>query len=97
MANFQGWQWTNSGAASALFVLYRRKVLGPDPPGRRRAVANFHSFRRWFISQAERAGIDERVISDVVGHARRSMTGRYSAGSSMDQMRACVEAVKLPT
>jgi integrase len=97
LTGFQGWQWTNSGAASALFVLYRRKVLGPDPAGRRRAVANFHSFRRWFISQAERAGIDERIISDVVGHARRSMTGRYSAGASMEQMKVCVESVKLPT
>jgi hypothetical protein len=96
LADFKGWQWTNSGAASALFVLYRRKVLGPDPPGRRRAVANFHSWRRWFIFQAERAGIDERIISDVVGHARRSQTGRYSAGASMEQMRVCVEAVKLP-
>jgi len=60
-------------------------------------VANFHSFRRWFISKAEQAGIDERIISDVVGHKRQSMTGRYSAGASMEQMRACVEAVKLPT
>jgi len=97
LADFKGWQWSNSGAASALFVLYRRKVLGPDPPGRRRAVANFHSWRRFFISKAERAGIDERIISDVVGHARRSMTGRYSAGASMEQMKMCVEAVKLPT
>ena len=96
LTGFQGWQWTNSGAASALFVLYRRKVLGPDPPGRRRAVANFHSWRRWFISKAERAGIDERIISDVVGHARRSMTGRYSTGASLEQMKVCVEAVKLP-
>ena len=96
LADFKGWQWTNSGAASALFVLYRRKVLGPDPVGRRRAVANFHSFRRWFISKAERAGTDERIISDVVGHARRSMTGRYSAGATMEQMRVCVEAVTLP-
>jgi integrase len=96
LAGFKGWQWTNGAAASALFVIYRRRVLGPDPPGRRRAVANFHSFRRWFISKAERAGIDERIISDVVGHARRSMTGRYSAGATMEQMTACVEAVKLP-
>jgi integrase len=71
-------------------------VLGPDDPGRRRAVANFHSWRRFFISKAELAGIDERIISDVVGHARRSMTGRYSAGASMGQMKVCVEAVKLP-
>jgi integrase len=71
-------------------------VVGPDDPGRRRAVATFHSWRRFFISKAERADIDERIISDVVGHARRSMTGRYSAGSTMEQMRVCVEAVKLP-
>jgi integrase len=97
LADFTGWQWTNSSTASSFFGLYRRKVLGPDPPGRRRAVANFHSWRRWFISQAERAGTDERIISDVVGHARRSMTGRYSAGATMEQMRVCVEAVRLPT
>jgi integrase len=97
LAGFKGWQWTNSGAASLAFTSYRRKVLGPDPAGRRRAVVNAHSFRRWFISQAERAGIDERIISDVVGHARRSMTGRYSAGATMEQMKVCVEAVKLPT
>jgi integrase len=96
LRDWSRWQWSNSGAASAMFVLYRRKVLGPDPAGRRRAVANFHSFRRWFISKAEQAGIDERIISDVVGHARRSMTGRYSAGATMEQMRGCVEAVKLP-
>jgi integrase len=97
LRGWSGWQWSNSGAASAMFVLYRRRVLGPDPPGRRRAVTNFHSWRRWFISKAERAGIDERIISDVVGHARRSMTGRYSAGASMEQKRACVESVRLPT
>ena len=93
LAGFRGWQWTNSGAASLAFTSYRRKVLGPDPAGRRRAIVNAHSFRRWFISKAERAGIDERIISDVVGHARRSMTGRYSAGATMEQMRVCVEAV----
>ena len=69
--------WPSSMAASHAFTDYRRRVLGPDSGDRRRAVANFRSFRRWFISQAERAGIDERIISDVVGHERRSMTGRY--------------------
>ena len=88
------WSWPAS--PSQAFTYYRRKVLGEDAPGRRRAVTNFHSFRRWFISKAEQAGIDERIISDVVGHKRRSMTGRYSAGASMEQMRVCVEAVRLP-
>jgi integrase len=91
------WPWPAGNRASQAFTTYRRAVLGADPPGRRRAVANMHSWRRWFISKAERAGIDERIISDVVGHARRSMTGRYSAGATMEQMRVCVEAVKLPT
>jgi integrase len=89
-------RWTSSMAASHAFTDYRRRVLGPDSGERRRAAANFHSFRRWFISQAERAGIDERIISDVVGHKRRSMTGRYSQGVSLEQMKVCVEAVKLP-
>jgi integrase len=89
--------WSRPASPSQAFTYYRRKVLGEDAPGRRRAVTNFHSFRRWFISKAEQAGIDERVISDVVGHKRRSMTGRYSAGATMEQMRVCVEAVTLPT
>jgi hypothetical protein len=97
LEGFAGWPYPNSMAASKAFTRHRRKVLGPDELGRRRAVVNAHSFRRWFISQAERAGIDERIISDVVGHARRSMTGRYSAGATMEQMKVCVEAVKLPT
>ena len=89
------WPW-HAVSASQRFTRYRRSVLGADPPGRTRAIVNAHSWRRWFISQAERAGIDERIISDVVGHARRSMTGRYSAGATMEQMKVCVEAVKLP-
>jgi integrase len=97
LAGFSGWPWPASNRASQAFTTYRRAVLGPDDPGRRRAVVTFHSWRKFFISKAERAGIDERIISDVVGHARRSMTGRYSAGATMGQMKVCVEAVKLPT
>ena len=95
LTGFSGWPW-GSVSASQRFTRYRRSVLGQDPPGRTRAVVNAHSWRRWFISQAERAGIDERVISDCVGHARRSMTGRYSQGVSLEQMKVCVEAVRLP-
>ena len=97
LADWSGWPWPNSNGAGKAFAAYRQKVLGPDPPGRRRSIVNAHSWRRFFISQAERNGIDERVISDCVGHKRRSMTGRYSAGFSIEQMRGCVEAVRLPT
>jgi integrase len=86
------------GSLSKQFTAYRRKLgIGEDGSGRRRAVVNFHSFRRWFTSAAERAGQLENVIAAVVGHKRPGLTfGRYSSGRSMEQMRACVEAVRLP-
>jgi integrase len=82
------------------FRQYRQK-LGVDDvaPGRRRSLVNFHSFRRWFVTQAERAGIPESTISSVVGHeeGRKSITlSVYSEGPAWQQMRACVDAVRLP-
>ena len=80
------------------FTYYRRS-LGIDDrrTGRKRSLVNFHSFRRWFITKAEQAGIPESTIATVVGHKRQGMTfGLYSAGPQLEQLRACVEAVKLP-
>lgn len=85
--------------ASNQFTQYRRKA-GVDEvvEGKRRALVNFHSFRRWFITKAERADQPEHIIAVVVGHKRQGMTlGRYSAGPLMEQARRCVEAVSLPT
>lgn len=84
--------------ASNAFTDYRREV-GVDHviPGKRRSLVNFHSFRRWFITKAERADQMESIIAAVVGHKRGSITlDRYSAGPLMEQARRCVEAVKLP-
>lgn len=84
--------------ASNAFTAYRREV-GVDAmiPGKRRSLTNFHSFRRWFITQAERADQPESIIAVVVGHKRQGMTlGRYSAGPLLEQARRCVEAVELP-
>ena len=67
--------------------------------GHRRSKVNFHSFRRWFVTKAEQAGQPPHVISAVVGHVegRQGMTlGTYSAGPAKEQMRAVVEAVRLP-
>lgn len=82
------------------FANYRER-LGVDDkrPGQRRSLVNFHSFRRWFVTQAEQAGIPESTISSVVGHetGRKSITlSVYSGGPAWEQMRACVEAVRLP-
>ena len=82
------------------FARYR-EALGVDDrrDGRRRSLVNFHSFRRWFVTEAEQAGQPESTIAAVVGHSegRRSITfGVYSGGPSEGQLRRCVEAVQLP-
>jgi integrase len=80
------------------FGYYRKTVKVHDEvDGQRRSLVNFHSFRRWFATQAEQAGQPPWVIETVVGHKRTGMTlGTYSAGPSDAQLRTCVEAVKLP-
>jgi integrase len=85
--------------AVKLFVRYRKAVDVDDQlPGKRRSLVTFHSFRRWFITQAERAGQPETIIAAVVGHKRSGMTlGLYSAGPDREQFTRCVEAVTLPT
>jgi len=94
-----GSQKERSHAIVAAFRRYRESVGVDDRrPGRRRSLVNFHSFRRWFITKAEQAGIPESTIASVVGHRRQGMTfGVYSAGPQLDQFCACVEAVKLPS
>lgn len=83
------------------FAQYRKKLKVEDKAeGKRRSLVNFHSFRRWFITEAEQAGQQESIISEVVGHeeGRKSITLKvYSGGPSEDQKRRCVEAVRLAT
>ncbi|MET0600237.1 MAG: DUF6538 domain-containing protein, partial [Mesorhizobium sp.] len=43
--------------------------------GRRRSLTNFHSTRRWFITEAERAGIAEVTVAAVVGHEEARAKG----------------------
>jgi integrase len=80
------------------FGRYRKSVGVDDTrPGMKRSLVTVHSFRRWFITQAEQAGIDGNIISSVVGQKRPGMTlGLYSGGPAEEQLRACVEAVRLP-
>jgi integrase len=88
-----------SAAASQSFTRYRRTVgVDERPDGQRQSNVNFHSWRRWFITKAEQAGQHPHIIEAVVGHRRSGMSmGVYSGGPSEDQLRACVEAVKLPS
>lgn len=86
--------------AIARFNRYRREVgVHEEREGRRRSLVNFHSFRRWFVTEALRAGQLERVVKQVVGHKlpKSDVTlGVYFGGDLDDAKRACVEAVKLP-
>jgi integrase len=92
-----GSQRERSMPAVKAFGRYRKTVGVDDTrPGKRRSLVNFHSFRRTFITKAEQAGIPESTIAVVVGHKRPGMTfGTYSGGPTMEQLQACVEAVKL--
>lgn len=84
--------------ASNEFTAYRRRCgVDEQISGRRRSLVNFHSFRRWFITEAERAGVRPELISALVGHKRSGMTlGRYSEGPEMKAARRAIAAVKLP-
>jgi integrase len=72
-------------------------VLQSQFDGQRRSKVNFHSFPRWFATKAEQAGQPPHIIEALVGHKRQGMTlGVYSGEPSLEQLRACVEAVPLP-
>lgn len=84
--------------ASNHFTTYRRSVGVDDIlPGRRRSLVNFHSFRRWFISRLEQAGVIESMISAIVGHKRSSIAlDIYSEGPHMRAARKAIAKLKLP-
>ena len=61
----------------------------------------FHSTRKWFITQCERAGVPEHFTATLVGHQSARSENRmtysiYSAGISDEQKREIVEKVRLP-
>jgi integrase len=73
-----------------------RKRLGLTRPG-----LVFHSTRKWFVTQCERAGVPEHYTASLVGHASaRSENGLtysiYSAGISDEQKRGIVDGIRLP-
>ncbi len=76
-----------------------RKSVGVDDKveGQQRGRVNFHSFRKWFVTMAFQAGHTEPLIRAVIGHKPKGVTLKhYHGGFTLEQMRACVEAVKLP-
>lgn len=89
--------WDRSRPISKRFTYFRKRVgVHDQAAGKRYAAADFHSFRRTFITLAGQAGISFEVIQQVVGHAREGVTQNYFGGHTLEKLRACVEAVKLP-
>jgi integrase len=61
----------------------------------------FHSTRKWFITQCERAGVPEHFTASLVGHksarsANQMTYGIYSAGISDEQKRSIIDQIRLP-
>lgn len=79
------------------FTTYRRKVGVDDvSPGARQSRVDFHSFRRWFVTQAEQADNHTSVIDSVIGHNRQELSmNTYSGGPSIKQYQKVVESVVL--
>lgn len=85
---------------SAAFYRFRKRVkVDEKAPGKTVSLVNFHSFRRWFVSEAVKAGTPVHVIRQVVGHEqpKNDVTlGTYFKGELTEAKRACVAAVTLP-
>jgi integrase len=78
------------------FATLRRR-LGIERPG-----LVFHSTRKWFITQCERAGVPEHFTASLVGHQSARSENRltysiYSAGISDEQKRGIIDSIRLPT
>ena len=88
--------------ASKAYTRFRRR-LGIDERADRQRQSNvdFHSWRRWFIRKAKDAGQQPWTIADLVGHDTKALPlgltmGGYPGRSNDQQLRECVEAVRLP-
>jgi len=82
-------------------VVTKRFKTMAETAGTVRPGLVFHSTRKWFVTQCERAGVPEHFTATIVGHQsarseNRMTYGIYSAGISDEQKRDIVERVVLP-
>lgn|GEM_PF-2433522 len=90
-----------SAKASERFTEYRRDLgIQELGEGQRNSSVNFHSWRHSFVTKALAAGQPPEIVAAVVGHqsARSTVTLKTynSTGPSLGQLRAVVDAVRLP-
>ena len=82
-------------------MITKRFTVMREAAGVSRSGVVFHSTRKWFVTQCERAGVPEHFTASIVGHQsarseNRMTYGIYSAGISDEQKREIVEKVGLP-
>jgi len=82
-------------------VVTKRFAMLRKAAGITRAGVVFHSSRKWFVTECERAGVPEHFTASIVGHQsarseNRLTYGIYSAGISEEQKREIVERIGLP-
>ncbi|KRE04657.1 hypothetical protein ASE61_06950 [Bosea sp. Root670] len=90
------------GANMSAYFYRLRLDAGVDdrPGGVGKSRVDFHSFRRWFITQAILAGQPPHVVRQVVGHEQPKndpTLGTYFKGEMTAAKRVCVDAVQLPS
>lgn len=85
---------------SARFYKFRtNRKVDDKPEGQRMSRVNFHSFRRWFVSEAVKAAQPLHVIRQVVGHEQPKSDvtlSTYFRGELEQAKVACVNAVVMP-
>lgn len=85
---------------SARFYKFRlARQVDDKPAGKKMSRVNFHSFRRWFISEAVKAGTPMHVLRQVVGHEQPKSDvtlSTYFRGELEQAKAACVNAVVMP-
>ena len=82
-------------------MVTKRFSILREQAGVDRSGVVFHSSRKWFVTQCERAGVPEHFTASIVGHQsarseNRMTYGIHSAGISDEQKREIVEKVGLP-
>lgn len=86
-------------SVSKRFATYRRKHgIDEKAEGRRRALTNFHSLRRTFITLARHSGMNEATIGQVVGHeqeGKKSLAFDVYSQASTKQLQDVVESVQI--
>jgi len=93
-----GWDGARSMAFSKRFATYRVNCDVDDTPeGQRRSAVNYHSARRWFVTQLEGAGVEWTVIQRLIGHKIGNLAGDvYSGGGNLRVMREAIAKIELP-